>query len=53
MDNKVSKENIIYEDDETIVVLSSNPISKGHVIIQPKKNIKVLMNYQKTCFIKY
>lgn len=34
------KENIIYEDEETIVALSLDPISKGHVIIKPKEKFK-------------
>jgi len=34
------KENIIYEDEDTILVLSLDPISKGHVVIKPKKPYK-------------
>lgn len=40
MDIVSPKENIIYEDEETIVVLSLDPISKGHVVIKPKKKYK-------------
>ena len=34
------KENIIYEDKDAIIVLSLDPISKGHVVIKPKKAYK-------------
>lgn len=40
MDIIPTKENIIYEDEETIAFLSIHPISKGHVIIQPKQKYK-------------
>jgi len=40
MDIVSPKENIIYEDDEAIVVLALDPISKGHVVIKPKEKYK-------------
>ena len=40
MDIISPKENIIYEDEDAIVVLSSDPISKGHVVIKPKEKFK-------------
>ena len=40
MDIISPKENIIYEDHEAIVVLSFDPISKGHVVIKPKEKYK-------------
>lgn len=33
----MQEKNIIYENEEIVVVLSENPISKGHVIIQTKE----------------
>jgi len=36
------KENILYEDDEALVVLSFDPISKGHVVIIPSDKFKDL-----------
>ncbi|HMQ59498.1 MAG TPA: HIT family protein [Flavilitoribacter sp.] len=34
------EEGIIYEDEDTIVIFSLDPISKGHVIIKPKEKHK-------------
>lgn len=32
-----SSENVIYDDEEILVVLDVDPISKGHVIILPQQ----------------
>ena len=40
MDIKTPEENIIYQDEQALLVLSFDPISKGHVVIKPKESYK-------------
>ena len=38
----------IYEDDNFIVVLDINPVTKGHTLIIPKKHFKTLLDAPST-----
>ena len=52
MDFITPKENIIYEDTDTIVVLALDPISKGHIVIKPKKKYKDIHELPESLLLK-